>query len=229
MFRKIGTIVLALIVTLTTFNTSFAVTSEMESYKTDKETCIATISVNGVDTQYSLERFITDDSVKTVIRDDNGLEISYAEIKEGILTIKEYSGDLEKEYEFVCNNFMMNVENGLLYFDNYANGSSSISWGSWSSKTETIEIHNLTVAAVLAAISVLCPYTAISAISSAASVLVGGGYKFATVKIRSRYGTDSSYQYAEEEVTIWGRNTRTGTKYNVYGPEVTRQKKSLNS
>ena len=185
----------------------------------------------GLDDNYTVERTISDKKIESVVKDVDGELLAKAVTSNGNVVITDYTANVEREIVIEVDD-LLNVADGVIVSSTENMGdraTTSIKWGSWSSKTSTVKIPKLTVAAFLAAVSVLCPYMSVSALSAAASVFIAGGYSYATVKVRTRYGTDSNYQYSEEEVTIWGRHSKTGTKTKIYGPGVWQQKKSLNS
>ena len=110
----------------------------------------------------------------------------------------------------------------------FDDGIRSITWGNWTSKTVTFKTLNKTAVQIISYLLTEFPNIPAFIINGLSGVFTSFSYPYATVKIRMRLGTDANYQYAQEEVTVWGRNSKTGTKYNVYGPNLWQQKKSLN-
>lgn len=185
----------------------------------------------GLDDNYIVERTVYGNYSESVVKDTDGEVLAKAVTTNRNVVVTDFTTCGGREIVIEADDLLGVAEDVIVSSNENMcdRGTASINWGNWSSKTSTVKIPKLTVAAFLAAVSVLCPYMSVAALSAAASVFIAGGYSYATVKVRTRYGTDSNYQYSQEEVTIWGRHTKTGTKTKIYGPEVWQQKKSLNS
>lgn len=180
--------------------------------------------------RYIIEKTVDKNSIISIVKNEQGNILARAENIDGVVKVMDVeTGNLEieivgKDFE---KSFSFIMEKSVTPYISTGDVR-GINWGNWSEKSSTtIYIPKLTVAAFLAAVSVVCPYMSVAALASAASVFIAGGYKYTTIEVRSRLGADATYQYAQQEITMWGRHTKTGTRYHVYGPGIWTQKRPL--
>lgn len=177
---------------------------------------------------YTVARTFDGDGVEVAVTDCNGNLLAKSIRGDNSITVIDYTDpnrpvDVSDELELETGPILIgsNSEN--------VEDTKSITWGNWTSKTVTFNATGMTVAAVVAYLAAAFVGVPLFVISDIGNVFLHFEYTYATVKIRMRMGTDANYQYAQEEITIWGHNTLNGTKYLVYGPSLRQQKKSLNS
>ena len=222
-YRKLLAICLACIMIISAATAAFA-----DSFNANNSESITLGAAEGLDEDLIITRTVNGNNIVVSVTDNNGNLLSEATNNGSTITVIDYSNpanpvdvtdELETEMGLTSND--MN--------DNIVDDMRSITWGNWTSKTVTFKASGMTVAAIIAYLASAFVGVPLFVISDLGNVFLNFAYKYATVKIRMRTGTDSNYQYAQEEITVWGHNERTSTKYKVYGPAVRTQKKSLNS
>ena len=183
----------------------------------------------GLSEEITMERITEDNNVTVRIFDSNGNLIIQSRREGDDICVMDYSdpnNPMDITEELVK---MFNIsENEYDIISDSASGIKSINWGSWTTYSTQVDTDNKTLAELMSIIGLFIPFPA-NVLWYVATKAVETSYRYVYIQARFRTGTDSSYQYAQQEVTIWGRNTSNGSLNFICGPDTWTQKKSLNS
>lgn len=225
--RRIIAICLTFIMTISSASIAFA--DDIISEKENPTVSTTSWNIVEVDQVYTVTRTIDGANVEVMVMDDSGNLLSEAKSNGTFVNVIDYS---DPDNPIEVSNKVKN-EMGLNNMDLdeiLAEDTNSITWGNWiSNGTVTFNVAGLSAAAIIATIVATFSGVPAAAFDDLLSLFASFSYQYATVRVRTRYGTDSNYQYSQIEITVWGSNTANGPKYNVYGPVVRTYKKSLNS
>ena len=222
-YSKLLAICLACIMIISAATAAFA-----DSFNTNNSESIVLGAAQGLDENMTVVRNVEGNRVEVTVYNEAGTILAKSTRIGDSIVVMDYSDpnnpvditeDLVKEF---------GVSSEEPSSDEVDEAIRSITWGNWVSHTGTINTHNKTLAQIISWLGSLCSSVPLSILSTVASQIIGSSWPYVTARIRMRTGTDANYQYAQEEVTLWGRNTENGTKHKFYGPELWQQKKSLN-
>lgn len=228
--KKITTFCLVGTMIFSTSAIAFADSEQIDSQLNGETVEVVVFDENdGLDEELTMKRTIDGENINVKIFNSDGNLLVESSKKGDDIRIIDFSDplnplditdDMLVAYSVITDGISDNGE---------AIVNSGINWGAWTTYYNEFDTHNKTVADMIGVISLFVTNVPASVALFIAQKAIESSYRYITVQVKMRSGTDSTYQYSQEQVTMWGRNSKNVAKTTIYGPGTWTQKKSLAS